>query len=50
MEPLWSRMISWKMRSPVRVGSTPFDVTSPMTVTSAPSCTLPMRVTVLASS
>ena len=48
--PLSSRSTAWKIRSPLRVGSTPFEITVPMTVPSIPGSRLLIGATVLASS
>ena len=43
-------MTAWKMRRPLRVGSTPVDTTVPMTVPSCPGSSLLTGETVVASS
>ena len=48
--PLASFTTAWKMRSPFRVGITPFEITLPMTVPSIPASRSAIRDTVLASS
>jgi len=48
--PLASRTTAWKMRSPLRVGRIPLEMTRPMTVTSIPGATAEIGVMVLASS
>jgi hypothetical protein len=48
--PLSSRMTAWKMRSPLRVGITPFEMTVPSTVTSIPGSALAIGAMVDASS
>ena len=45
-----SRTTAWKTRSPFRVGRMPFEMTRPITVTSAPTATVAIGATVLASS
>ena len=47
---LSSRITAWKMRSPFRVGITPFEMTVPSTVTSIPGSALAIGAIVLASS
>ncbi len=50
MSPLESRTTAWKMRSPLRVGSTPLDTTRPMTLASIPGSSAAIRCTLDASS
>ncbi len=48
--PVSSRNTAWKIRSPLRVGSTPLEITVPTTVPCIPGSRLLIGVTVLASS
>jgi len=48
--PVSSRSTAWKIRSPLRVGSTPFDTTRPTTVPCIPVSSDAIGATVLASS
>jgi hypothetical protein len=48
--PERSRSTAWKIRSPLRVGSTPLDTTVPITVPCIPGSSDAMGATVLASS
>ena len=48
--PVSSWSTAWKIRSPFRVGSTPFETTRPMTVPCIPVSSEAIGATVLASS
>ena len=50
MSPVRSRITAWKMRSPLRVGSTPFETIRPTTVASIPGSRVRIGCTVEASS
>ena len=48
--PESSRSTAWKIRSPLRVGITPFEITRPITVPCIPVSSDEIGATVLASS
>ena len=48
--PVSSRSTAWKILKPLRVGSTPFEMTVPTTVPCIPGSRLLIAVIVLASS